>query len=134
MEGILIKQYEITGVKVSFAPGFILGLTERQAQPRLQSLRKLDGNLYSVISPVEFKRGEVIGIPDGNVPKALVNALGEVAGEKKAPPAKGMPVLKHRHFGKYDVIGGDGSVLTAKPLPKEEAQAFLDRLSAKGGQ
>lgn len=121
----MTKQYEVTGVKVSFAPGFLLQLTEQQAQKRLQNLQKLKDGLYRVVTAVEFKRGEVIGVPDGNVPKALTAAVAEVGDQKKAVA----PSLRHQGFGKYDVVDTEGVVLTEKPLPKAEAQAFLDKLT-----
>ncbi len=107
----MTKQYEVTGVKVSFAPGFLLQLTEQQAQKRLQSLQKQKDGLYRVVTAVEFKRGEVVGIPDGAVPKALTAAVTEVGGQKKAAT----PSLRHQGFGKYDVIDAEGVVLTEKP-------------------
>lgn len=121
----MTKQYEVTGVRVSFAPGIILRLTEQQAQTRLQNLQKQKDGLYRVAAAVEFKRGEVVGIPDGAVPKALTAALTEVGCQKKAA----IPSLRHQGFGKYDVVDTEGVVLTEKPLPKAEAQAFLDKLT-----
>lgn len=121
----MTKQYEVTGVKASFAPGFLLWLTEQQAQTRLQNLQKQKDGLYRVAAAVEFKRGEVIGVPDGAVPKALTAALTEVGGQKKVA----IPSLRHQGFGKYDVIDAEGVVLTERSLPKAEAQAFLDKLT-----
>lgn len=39
--------------------------------------------------------------------------------------------IKHRHFGKYDVIDPDGNTVTEEPLPKEEALAYLEELSSE---
>ena len=120
------RLYEVTGVKVSFAPGFLLRLKDEQVQPRLQSLQKVKDGLYRVSSHVEFKRGEVIGIPDCGIPKALVSLVAEVGAEEKE---SALPTLRHQGFGKYDVVDAEGVVLTEKPLPKAEAQALIDKLT-----
>ncbi|MBI4030849.1 MAG: hypothetical protein HY370_04175 [Proteobacteria bacterium] len=123
------RLYEVTGVKVSFVPGFLLRLKDEQVQPRLQSLQKVKDNLYRVTAHVEFKRGEMIGIPDGGVPKALVSLVAEVGADKSAPPPPEVPTLRHQGFGKYDVVDAAGVVLTEKPLQKAEAQALIDKLT-----
>lgn len=127
----MTKQYEVTGVRVSFGPGFLLQLTEQQAQSRLQNLKKQKDGIYKVVSAVEFKRGEVIGVPGGAVPKALTGAVAEVGDRKKVAPS--ISSLRHQGFGRYDVLDADGVVLTEKPLPKAEAQAFLDKLTREKG-
>lgn len=126
----MTKQYEVTGGKIIFGPGFVLGLAEKQAKLRLKNLQKLKDGLYRVIASVEFKRGEVIGIPDGAVPKTMAGSLAEIGGATKKPasPSPAALTLRHQGFGKYDVLDADGVVLTGKPLPKIEAQAFLDKL------
>lgn len=126
----MTKKYEITGGKIVFGPGFLLGLEEKQAQSRLKNLQKLKDGLYRVVAAVEFKRGEVIVIPDGAVSKTMAGSLAEVLepGKKHSSPPAALS-LRHQGFGKYDVIDAQGVVLTEKPLPKAEAQAFLDKLT-----
>ena len=56
--------YQVTGLKAEFEIGRKLQLNEALAAPRMHNLRMLDktrGN-YEVVRPIEFKRGEVIGI------------------------------------------------------------------------
>ena len=133
----MTKQYEVTGGKIIFGPGFVLGLAEKQAQLRLKNLQKLKDGLYRVIASVEFKRGEVIGIPDGAVPKTMASSLAEIGGIAKkttgSSPTPATLTLRHQGFGKYDVLDADGVVLTEKPLPKIEAQAFLDKRAKDKG-
>lgn len=127
----MTKKYEVTGGKIVFGPGFLLGLEEKQAQSRLKNLQKLKDGLYRVITAVEFKRGEVIIIPDGAVSKTMVGSLTEVTGttKKSANPTPATLALRHQGFGKYDVVDAGGVVLTEKSLPKIEAQTFLDKLT-----
>jgi len=127
----MTKQYEVTGAKIVFGSGFVLSLAEQQAQSRQSCLQKMKNGLYRVIKPVEFKRGEVIGIHDGSVSKTMVAGLEETGKKKTASssPAPLSPALRHHAFGKYDVVDTEGVVLTEKPLPKAEAQAFLDKLT-----
>jgi len=64
-----MKQYEVTGVKAGFSPGMILNLTDEQYQPRAHLLKKMGKEKYEVISRVEFKNGEKIGVIKGEVAK-----------------------------------------------------------------
>ena len=98
------------------------------------------GKNYAVLDTVEFKQGETIGIAEGDIPKSWWDTLEEVENKKAKtkepdpnpdpdPPAAGEYGIKHRHFGKYDVLDPDGAVLTEEPLPKEEAEALAEKLS-----
>ena len=132
----MTKRYKVTGVKVRFGPGFVLELEKSQADARAHVLHHKKGNLYAVLDTVEFKQGESIGISEGDIPKSWWDTLEEI-GAKKAkaktpdptPPAEGQHTIKHRHFGKYDVIDPDGNPVTEEPLPKEEAEARAAELS-----
>ncbi len=64
-----MKQYEVTGVKAGFSPGMVLNLTDEQYQPRAHLLKKTGKDKYEVISRVEFKNGERIGVVKGEVAK-----------------------------------------------------------------
>jgi len=69
----LLKTYETTGV-VTINAGYI-GLTEEQAAPRAKNLEKRK-KLFEIISPVQFKAGEIIRLekPD----KILLSQMVEV--------------------------------------------------------
>lgn len=78
---------------VSFGPGVRLRLTEAQAGARRLLLRPLGEGCYEVLSHVQFKAGEVIGI-DGDVPKNLQPLLAEqpdVAKAASTSPKSGKP-------------------------------------------
>lgn len=85
-----MKQYIVTDTCVNFGIGTILELTERQYEKRKQALKKLFGNKYEVLLPVQFKRGEVVGI-EGEPDKYLQAKLNpcEVKKEKKKDDVKG---------------------------------------------
>lgn len=132
----MTKRYKVTGVKVRFGPGFVLGLEKSQADARAHVLHHKKGSLYAVLDTVEFKQGEIIGISEGDIPKSWWDTLEEIESKKakKAnvpPAADGQYTIKHRHFGKYDVIDPDGNAVTEDPLPKEEALAYLEELSSE---
>ena len=136
----MTKNYIVTGAKVRFGPGFILSLSKDQAALRSHVLHHEKGKNYAVLDTVEFKQGETIGISEGDIPKSWWDTLEEVDTKKpktKEPepnpdldlPVAGEYSIKHRHFGKYDVLDSDGKVLTEEPLPKEEAEALAEKLS-----
>ena len=133
----MTKNYIVTGAKVRFGPGFILALSKAQAALRSHVLHHEKGKNYAVLDTVEFKQGEIIGIVEGEVPKSWWDTLEEIVSKKsKAAPEQKKEshsgfAVKHRHFGKYDVLDPDGKVVTEEPLPKEEAEALADKLSNK---
>jgi len=131
----MTKNYIVTGAKVRFGPGFILALSKDQAALRSHVLHHEKGRNYAVLDTVEFKQGEIIGIAEGDIPKSWWDTLEEIdpkkakaAPEQKKESHSGFAV-KHRHFGKYDVLDPDGAALTEEPLPKEEAEAMAAKLS-----
>jgi len=69
-----MNKFTITGSPVRLVGG-VLGLTEKQAQPRLHNLKaqKKKGT-FEIIEPVVFKAGEVIGF-DGDIPKSLAKLM-----------------------------------------------------------
>ena len=134
----MTKNYIVTGAKVRFGPGFILALSKDQAALRSHVLHHEKGKNYAVLDTVEFKQGETIGIAEGDIPKSWWDTLEEVDAKKEKakepdpdPPEAGEHSIKHRHFGKYDVLDPDGEVLTEEPLPKEEAEALAEKLSSE---
>lgn len=132
----MTTRYKVTGVKVRFGPGFVLELEKSQADARAHVLHHKKGSLYAVLDTVEFKQGEIIGISEGDTPKSWWDTLEEVADKKTkkaaaSPPVENGYTIKHRHFGKYDVIDPDGNTVTEEPLPKEEALAYLEELSSE---
>ena len=131
----MTKNYIVTGAKVRFGPGFILALSKDQAALRSHVLHHEKGKNYAVLDTVEFKQGETIGIAEGDIPKSWWDTLEEVESKKaKAAPEQKQEshsgfAVKHRHFGKYDVLDPDGKVLTEEALPKEDAEALAEKLS-----
>ena len=134
----MTKRYKVTGVKVRFGPGFVLELEKHQAEVRAHVLHKKKGKLYAVLDIVEFKQDEVIGINEGDIPKSWWDTLEEVDTKKSKkqkeepeadPLIEGEYTIKHRYFGKYDVIDPEGNTVTEKPIPKEEAEARAAQLS-----
>ena len=79
-------KYIVTGSKVVFGTGLVLGLSDEQAKIRSLQLKK-SGKNYQVLTNVEFKKGEVIDIVPKNLTKATLGQL-ELAEpqEKNIPP------------------------------------------------
>ena len=79
---------------ISFHYGAVLGLEESQAKSRVLSknLKPLKNGVYEVTGEVNFKRGEIIGLEEKDIPKAFVPKLAAIGDEKKiAAPASSEP-------------------------------------------
>lgn len=127
----MTQRYTVTGVRIKFGPGFVLELDKDQASARSHLLEKLKSGHYRVLTQVEFKRGEVLGVVSGEVPKSWAGFL------KREGEAEGqdgdilLPVSAiHRGFGKWDVIDGNDVSVNDEPLKKEAALALADKLNA----
>lgn len=69
-----MKKYTTTTI-VTLPAGTVMELTPEQAAARRHAIESLRGNgLYRATAPVQFKRGEVIGL-DVEPPKALADEL-----------------------------------------------------------
>lgn len=71
-----MKKYIVQEKVATFGVGIVLSLTDQQAAIRKDNLKKVK-NGYIVNEAVSFKKGEVIGIVEGNVPKKLLSSLSE---------------------------------------------------------
>ena len=79
-----MKRYEVTSHFVTLHTGR-LDLSASQASDRMHALQKVQEGIYTVLSSIQFKRGEQFGY-DGEVNKALLQHL-EVAATGKKPVA-----------------------------------------------
>lgn len=72
--------YEVTGVKASFSDNYVLKLSVDQAKARAASLEDNGGGAFKVLRPVEFKKGEKIGVggDHANLNKAMLLDLTEM--------------------------------------------------------
>lgn len=80
-----MKLFQTSGVISLF--GGLVGLNEHQATLRKLALEKVEGDVYRVVSEVQFKAGEVIGLE--SVPKVFKNILSDLSepeDEKKETP------------------------------------------------
>ena len=82
-------KYIVTGSKVVFGTGLVLGLSDEQAKIRSLQLKKTGKN-YQVLTNVEFKKGEVIDIVTKNLTKATLGQL-ELAEPQEPAAAKSSP-------------------------------------------
>ena len=121
----MTKTYEVTGVKVRFASGFTLALSDEQAEIRQSFLKKAKRKgQYEVLRTVEFKQGETIGIVKGDIPKAWWDTLKQTSAKER--PETSDFEMKHKGFGKWDVLDAKGNPINTEPLTKDEAKALLD--------
>lgn len=74
--GRTMNQYEVTATAVTINAG-MLQLSLSQANRRRHLLKHVKDDMYEVISPVQFKKGEKIGY-DGAVNKALLLEISPV--------------------------------------------------------
>lgn len=73
-----MQQYHVTGRSADFFPGTVLALSDEQFKTRTHALKRLkQKGVYEVTAPVQFKKGEEIGIP-GEISKALLEVLSPV--------------------------------------------------------
>lgn len=127
----MTQRYAVTGVKVKFGPGFVLELDKEQADSRSHLLEKIKSGHYRVLTQVEFKRGEELGIVSGDIPKAWAGFLAPAHGQASDPDGPRLPVQPiHRGFGKWDVVDAHDVSVNEESLKKEEAQALADKLNA----
>ncbi len=128
----MTQRYAVTGVKVKFGPGFVLELDKDQSGSRSHLLEKLKSGHYRVLTQVEFKRGEELGIVSGDVPKAWSGFLApadsraETSGDHIRLPVKAI----HRGFGKWDVVDPEEIAVNDESLTKEDALALAKKLNA----
>lgn len=69
-----MKKYVVTATVARFGAGALLKLTPAQAAPRKHCLEFEGANVYKVIAPVEFKRGEELGA-EGEFSKTMLQEL-----------------------------------------------------------
>lgn len=126
----MTQRYTVTGVKVKFGSGFVLELDKEQADPRSHLLEKIKSGHYRVLTQVEFKRGEELGIVSGEVPKSWTGFLAPVGADTSEGSNIRLPVQPvHRGFGKWDVVDAHDRAVNDESLKKEEAQALADKLN-----
>lgn len=121
----MATKYKVTGVKVRFGSGFILALSDDQAETRSTQLKKTKKKgQYEVLSTVEFKQGEEIGVVKGDIPKSWWDTVEQVSAKERPEPSEFKMV--HKGFGKWDVLDADDNPINTEPLTKEEAQKLLE--------
>ena len=121
----MATKYKVTGVKVRFGSGFILALSDDQAETRPTQLKKTKKKgQYEVLSTVEFKQGEEIGVVKGDIPKSWWDTVEQVSAKEQPEPSEFKMV--HKGFGKWDVLDADDNPINTEPLTKEEAQKLLE--------
>jgi hypothetical protein len=128
------KIYEVTSGFVTFGIGIELQLSEAQAEPRMPSLQIRRKNIYGVTSPVQFKRGERLGIYEAFLTKSLLENLQEISDKKpegKIEAPINYPCIQNVSSGKYNVFDENKNLLTEKPVKKNEAEKILVEILAK---
>lgn len=123
-----MQNYEVTGSLVTFGFGTELKLSESQADARTSSLKKKKKDIYEVIHPVQFKRGERIGVISDNISKAMLENLKNIS-DKKSEEDIQYPCLRQAAFGKFNVFDKDGNLLNQKPIKKDEAEKIFAEIS-----
>ena len=126
-----MKIYEVTSGFVTFGIGIELQLSEAQAESRISSLQVRRRDIYGVTTPVQFKRGERLGIYEAFLTKSLLESLKEIdkksEGKNEAPTE--YPCIQHVSFGKFNVFDKDGNQVTKKPVKKDEAEKIFSEIS-----
>lgn len=76
-------KYKVAGTKANFTSGEI-NLSEEQYKARAHALEPMGKGKYLILSPVEFKAGEVVEVEAG-IPKDMLGCLEEVDESAKRP-------------------------------------------------
>ena len=130
-----MQTYEVTGKQITFGLGTELKLIESQAESRATSLKKKTKDIFEVVEPVQFKRGEKITISPESLTKSLLENLKEISDKKsdgnKVEVPTEYPCIQHTGFGKYNVYDAEKNLLTPKPIKKDEAEKIFTELSKK---
>lgn len=66
-----MEKYTVTDKFVNFGIGDVLELTDKQYDSRQHHLKKLKDGKYYVSQPVQFKRGEIVGLAKEPVKEML---------------------------------------------------------------
>ena len=130
-----MQTYEVIGKHITFGIGTELKLFESQVESRATSLKKKTKDIFEVVEPVQFKRGEKITISPESLTKSLLENLKEISdkksdGNKPDLPTE-YPCIQHISFGKYNVFDAEKNLLTPKPIKKDEAEKIFTELSKK---
>ena len=106
-----MKIYEVTSGFITFGIGIELQLSEAQAESRMSSLQVRRKGIYGVATPVQFKRGERLGIYEAFLTKSLLENLKEIdkKSENKTDAPTDYPCIQHVSFGKFNVFDKDGN-------------------------
>ncbi|MBU6141292.1 MAG: hypothetical protein KGP29_07080 [Proteobacteria bacterium] len=131
------KNYEVSAPFINFGIGIVLKLSEGQADIRSQSLSRKKSDLFEVIAPVQFKKGEKISANPAQLTKSMLERLSEISDKKpdgninKIEAPTEYPCIQHTGFGKYNVFDADKNLLNPKPIKKDEAEKIFTQLSQK---
>lgn len=129
-----MQNYEVTGNFVTFGIGIEIRLSAAQADARSHLVKNKKKDIYEIISPVQFKKGEQIGIVSKSLSKALLDSLKEIGVKESSNDKKSKnddityPCILHVSFGKYNVFDQDKNLITDKPIKKDEAEKLLEEI------
>ncbi len=128
-----MKNYQVTKTLVSFDLGIELELSQDQFEARSSCLEPVSNNtgnnIYRVISPVQFKFGERLGIYEAFLTKALLENLQEISNEESADnQITRYPAIEYLKFGKARVYDQNKNLLTPKPIKKDEAEKLFTQI------
>lgn len=108
------KNYEIIGGSITFGMGMEIKLSPAQAEVRSASLQKKKDDIYQIVSPIQFKQGEIISVASEGLNKSLLERLKEI-------PDKNSNQKSDKNSDK--IIGKNTE--NKKPIKKDEAEKTL---------
>lgn len=129
-----MQNYEVTGNFITFGIGIEIRLSTSQADTRAHLLKNKKKDIYEIISPVQFKKGEQIGVYSKSLSKALLENLKELGAKDSNNDKKTKnddvtyPCIQHVSFGKYNVFDQEKNLITDKPIKKDEAEKLLEKI------
>lgn len=89
-----MRQFQVTAVSVTIHTG-VIELNIHQAQSRKHLLKLVNGNVYDVLAPVQFKCGEMFGYA-GDINKALMAEITAITKEPAEITEENVHVLSRK--------------------------------------
>ena len=129
-----MQTYEVTGKHITIGIGTEIKLSESQAEGRNSSLKNKKKDVFEVVEPVQFKRGEKITISPKNLTKSLLENMKEISDKKtegKNEANADYPRIQHAGSGKYNVYDKNKNLITSKSVKKHEAEKLLSEILAQ---
>ena len=121
-----MTKFVVTGALCEIGAPEKIRLTDQQAADRSFGVKKLKRGLYQATMPLQFKKGEVIDLPDG-CPKGLANILtSEAELKKKAKAQQDAAAKQAKQTAKQDAAAAKAAQERDVAIAKRHAELVAE--------